>query len=374
MILNAVSGLGSIRIRKLIEQYGSALKVFSLKEKELSAGEILPGNVIRNVVDFPQEEFLKKEGALMRSNDVRVVTFMDENYPRNLLKIYDFPVVLYIKGEMPKEIDCSLAIVGSRWASLYGMNVAEQFAGRLSELGIPIVSGLAKGIDTAAHRGALKAGGRTIAVLGCGLNHIYPAQNEKLFCAISRQGAVVSEFPMDTPPIAHNFPRRNRIISGLSLGTIVVEAALKSGALITADCALEQGREVFAVPGKVDSPTSSGVHNLIKQGAKLITSIEDVLEELQIQISAEMASAPRFMAPACQLSGRERNDREGQTPAVSLTDEENRVFRCVTNTPIHIDELVNLSGLSAGRAVSMVSQLEIKKLIRQLPGKIFTRN
>ncbi|UCB57420.1 MAG: DNA-processing protein DprA [Candidatus Omnitrophota bacterium] len=215
------------------------------------------------------------------SNKIKTLSLNDKEYPANLRYIYSPPLALYVKGNILAEDSIALAIVGSRKASYYGLKNAESLGFKLASQGITIISGLARGIDTAAHRGALAAGGRTIAVLGSGLNIIYPRQNKGLAEEISKNGAVISEYAQDTPPLRQNFPRRNRIISGLSLGVVVVEAAKRSGALITADFALEQGREVFALPGKIDSFTSAGTHELIKDGAKLVESTEDIIEELE---------------------------------------------------------------------------------------------
>jgi len=205
----------------------------------------------------------------------------DKKYPENLKHIYDPPSVLYTKGEILPEDSLAVAIVGTRGPSAYGVQTARRLAGECVQAGMTVISGLARGIDTAAHKGALKAGGRTIAVLGSGFLNIYPSENVGLAGEISKNGAVISEFAMAMQPLRRNFPRRNRIISGLSLAVIVVEAAAKSGSLITADCALEQGREVFAVPGIVKSITSQGTHQLLRQGARLIETVDDILEELQ---------------------------------------------------------------------------------------------
>ena len=212
---------------------------------------------------------------------MKALHLQDKDYPLNLRYIYQPPATIYLEGNLIAQDNIAIAIVGSRRATDYGLNNAERIGFELASRGITVVSGLARGIDSAAHRGALKAGGRTIAVLGSGLDVIYPPENKKLAQDIAQGGAVISEFIPDTPPHRENFPRRNRIISGLSLGVVVVEAAKRSGALITENFALEQGREVFALPGKVDSFTSGGVHDLIKEGAKLIESIEDIIEELE---------------------------------------------------------------------------------------------
>jgi len=279
----------------------------------------------------------------------------DEGYPKLLREIYDPPPVLYVRGDLQPE-ERFFAIVGSRRASPYGLKVASEMAEHLTTYGFTIVSGFARGIDTAAHRGALRAKGRTVAVLGSGLSKIYPPENRDLANEVSLSGALVSEFPMTYPVLPENFPRRNRVISGLSLGVLVVEADEKSGALITADLALEQGREVFAIPGRVDSPLSRGTHRLIQQGAKLVREVSDILEELKIPIAEGLtrpASTPR------------------RPP--SLVGEEEVVYEYLTDSPKPIDTIVEETHLSAQKALSTLVQLEVKKLVREHPGKRYTR-
>lgn len=295
---------------------------------------------------------------LSAKNKIRELGLTGEGYPTNLKYIYDPPPALYIKGNIIPQDNIAIAVVGSRQASYYGLKNAQELAFELAAGGITIISGLARGVDSAAHRGALKAGGRTIAVLGSGLNMIYPEENKGLAEEISRNGAVVSEFPQDTPPHRHNFPRRNRIISGLSLGVLVVEAAKRSGALITVGFALEQGREVFALPGKIDSFTSQGTHDLIKQGAKLVESTEDIIEELE-------------PLRACQVNQTESESKAKIEP--NLPEEEKQVYSCLSCEPLHIDELAQKVNLSYGRLLTCLLKLEYKKLVKELPGKTFIR-
>lgn len=361
LILNAVPGVGNANIRKLLEYYGNAQKVLSRTENDLVADQVIAAKLAAAIVRFPQEQFLVKELALIAEHGVRVVTSNDEGYPASLRVIADSPVVLYIKGRLPENLSLSIALVGSRGASMYGMSIAEQWSARLAEVGFTIVSGMARGIDTAAHTGALKAHGQTVAVLGCGLTHIYPAENKKLYDSIFTHGALISEFAMATLPMPYNFPRRNRIISGLSMGVIVVEAAAKSGALITADFALEQGREVYAVPGKVDSPTSKGVHGLIKQGAKLVSCVEDILEDIHPQLLSEVQG--NVMLP-----------ESGEPVALeSLSESEQQVYGFIGDRPVHIDHLIDRCGTDALRVTAVLSCLELKHLVKQLPGKLFVR-
>jgi len=269
------------------------------------------------------------------------------------------------------------------------LQAAERLAYELALRGITIISGLARGIDGAAHRGALKAGGRTIAVLGSGLNRLYPPEHLELAEQIAKQGAVISEYPMETEPLPHNFPRRNRIISGLSHGVVVVEAGPKSGALITTDCALEQGREVFAVPGPITSVVSQGTHNLLKQGAKLVTSVDDILEELspllaqgsgvRAQTSTAEGSGLRVQAEPPALSPeplchRAPNPQPRAVPELQSPDIEQRVLTSIgIETPLYVDAIAERSGLAAHEVSAALLQLELKQLVRQLPGKRFVR-
>ncbi len=363
LILNAISGLGNIRIRRLLDAFGSAIKVLSLTQSELASSGIIPSTVARNIVHFKRDEFLKTELRLMKENSVFAVAFNDSNYPENLFQIPDSPVVIYVKGQLSKENNLAVAVVGSRRSSAYGLSIAEKFSTQLAQLGITIVSGMARGIDTFAHRGALKAKGKTIAVLGSGLSVIYPSENEKLFKEIADAGAVVSEFPMTTALAPFNFPRRNRVISGLSLGVIVVEAAKNSGALITSRFALEQGREVFAVPGNVDNPNSQGTHELIKQGAKLVQTIEDVLEELKVPVSAHLEIARKESAAV------QRNSK----PSPLLPREEKDIYEFIQDEALHIDDIAGRSGCPASHAMGVLLKLELKHLVKQLPGKRFVR-
>jgi len=362
MILNAVPGIGNARIRKLLEHYGSALEVLSLSANELTASQSLPENILSQLAAFNKLEFLSQEKNLMEDKGVTLLTIKDAQYPKNLSEIPDAPHVLYVKGEIPQNCDESIAIVGSRRASCYGTSKASQFAMELAERQIAIVSGLARGIDTAAHKGALQAKGKTIAVLGCGFQFVYPSENKELLLNISNSGAVISEFPMQTPPIGINFPRRNRIISGLSRGVLIVEAALRSGALITADFALEQGREVYALPGNVDHLNAGGVNNLIKQGARLVSCVDEILEDLSV------ASLP-------QKSDKVASNTE-EAAAVSsrnLNESQRNVFDRLSDRPLHLDEITHRCGNPVGQISAVLFQLEMKRKVRQMPGNLFKR-
>lgn len=355
IILNSIEGVGFVKLKRLKENFGNFAKVVSQGEGDLAKIEGITKTLAAKIKKAFRDFDLTKEFKLIKENGVSLLTPEDENYPDNLKEIYDPPYLLYIKGKIKKTDKNALAIVGSRRASYYGLSTAEKFAFALASRGITVVSGMARGIDTQAHKGALKAQGRTTAVLGSGLANIYPEENRELAEEITQQGTLVSEFPMETVPFRQNFPRRNRVISGLSKGVIVVEAADKSGALITADFALEQGRDVFAVPGKVDSFTSRGTHSLIKQGAKLASSVGDILEELRLDIFSP------------------KGENNKPVYEVVLEDREKKFFELLSDEPKHIDELIRESGLGITESSDILLKLELRGLIRQLPGKMFVR-
>lgn len=292
----------------------------------------------------------------IEARGLKVVTLADPDYPKALRSIAYPPPVLYMKGEYIEKDELAIAIVGTRRPSPYGRMIAEKFAKGLGELGFTIVSGLALGIDTAAHRGALSAGARTIAVLGGGFQNIYPQENRGLVEEIARRGVVMSEFPIRTSPDRWTFPRRNRIISGLARGTIIVEAPKHSGALITARCALEQGREVFAVPGPITQEVSHGTHKLIQQGAKLVANIEDVLEEF-----ADLKQTLSYRGP--------RPSR----PRPQLSPVEERVFQVLEYEPLHFNDVVERAGVSPTEASYALLQLVMKDLVKELEGKRFAK-
>jgi DNA protecting protein DprA len=298
---------------------------------------------------------------------IRKITQDDAEYPKQLKSIHKPPQQLYVNGSFQSQDNVAIAIVGSRRASRYGLEMSEKLAFDLAIRGVTVVSGMARGIDTAAHRGALKAKGRTIAVMGSGHNHIYPTENEKLYHEIAASGAVVTEFEPDIGPFPYNFPQRNRIISGLSLGLVVVEAAKDSGALITADLATEQGREVFAVPGAISSTTSSGTNSLIKDGAKLIQSVDDILDEL-------------FIHEIKPVSGDEKEKLDTSISKMtesyvynSLTEDERKIYKELSDQPIYIDDLIGRAGFDTAKASKVLLSLQLKKLIQEVPGKHYVR-
>ncbi|MCH7768807.1 MAG: DNA-protecting protein DprA [Nitrospinae bacterium] len=286
--LNCVPGVGSITSKRLIEAFGTPKHVFSASQGELRSVDGVGGELARRIATFPVEEVLEREVAAVERAGITLCTLHDEDYPPQLVTLYDPPPVLYVRGALMASDQLAIAVVGSRRPTAYGRSVAERLAGELASLGFTVVSGLARGIDGLVHQAALSAGGRTLAVYGSGIDLVFPAEHRELADAIAERGALISEFPMGVPPVAHNFPRRNRIIAGLALGTVVVEAAAKSGSLITARCAMEQGREVFAVPGQVITGKSRGAHRLIKQGAVKL----DGKKVVEVSYRARITSVP----------------------------------------------------------------------------------
>lgn len=353
--LNLIGDIGSIRLKSLLERFGSPQEILLTREACLTDVFGIGQSIARRIRSIRRED-IDRERALAVEQKVRIITQLDADYPHNLRHIPDPPIVLYVKGTLRNEDSLSIAVVGSRRASYYGLSLAEKFSSELSLKGFTIVSGLARGIDTSAHRGALKYKQRTIAVLGSGLRHIYPPENKTLAEEIAQQGAVISEFPFDAKPLRQHFPRRNRIISGLALGVLVVEAARNSGALITADAAMEQGREVFAIPGKVGCSTSFGTHGLIQQGAKLTSCIDDIIEELNLD-SLRAPCKRRATADA------------GHT----LRPQEEGLYGVLSDTPLSLDELVEKTHFDVTQLSTLLFRLQLERLVIQLPGKQFVR-
>ena len=367
--LKWVEGVGNVGFKALLEAFGTPQKVF---EAPLSMIKAVPGigdKTAPQIKSFKDWKKVEKELEFADRTCVSIVTSQDPLYPSQLLSTYDYPAFLYVKGHL-KEDDVNVAVVGSRTASTYGKFTTERLCRELVLRGITVISGLARGIDSAAHRGALSGKGRTIAVLGCGLDVVYPPENEKLFTEISLQGALISEFPFGTPPNAPNFPARNRIISGISLGVVVVEASEKSGSLITARIALEQGREVFAVPGSIDSSGSRGTNKLIKQGAKLIENVEDILEEILPQVTRE----PKSVKPDQRQKQLEDHQKIlNLSPDLVLKETEKTVLQVLSQKPVHIDQIITSTGLTAHEVLVILLNLELQGLIEQKPGKTYMR-
>ena len=373
--LKAVEEVGCVGFRTLLKAFSSPKAVFSASAQIL---KVIPGigpKTADHIRAFSDWGMAEREVALAGKLGISIVTCEDPLYPKNLLNIYDFPPFLYVKGSLcPEEIP--VAVVGSRMASAYGRYTTERLSRELALKGITIVSGLARGIDAAAHRGALAGKGRTIAVLGCGLDVVYPRENEKLADDITAHGALVTEFPFGTPPNAPNFPARNRIISGISFGVVVVEAGEKSGSLITARLAAEQGRSVFAVPGAIDTAGSRGTHRLIKQGANLIENVDDILEEILPQavcLPALSEKQPRIPMPDATQLGPETMNAPPAADIAGLGETERKLFALVPQKPVEIDTLIITSGFAPQEVLNGLLILELRGLIRQLPGKMFVR-
>jgi DNA processing protein len=349
--LNMMEKVGPMSVRSLKEALGSAAAIFTAGRDDLlrGVGRDVADTIVKNRdrVDW-QGELAKAESLGMR-----IVTAIDEEYPKPLLEIHDPPLALTVWGSLQSKDRQSIAVVGTRHPTHYGREVAERMGYQLAQAGFGVVSGLALGIDTLAHEGALKAKGRTLAVIGGGLDAIYPPSNRELARRISEQGAVLSEYAFGRQPDKTTFPVRNRIVSGLSMGVLVVEAGRQSGALITARQAAEQGRPVFAVPGRIDSPGSQGCHDLIKQGARLTEGIDDVLQEFEFLIPAR----------AMPASG-----KAGVKP--ELNEEEEKIVACLQDGETDVDSLIRTCGLNAATVSALLLGLEMKRLIRMLPGRI----
>ena len=351
--LSRIEGVGRVTFRKLAARFGSPEQVLAASSDELASVNGVSEKMARSIASASWRDFAEQELEKARQAGVTIITADSPDYPEPLRNTPDPPLFLYVKGTLGQRD--SIAVVGTRKPTTYGMNVAKRISIELAEAGLTIVSGLARGIDTQAHRGALTAKGRTIAVLGSGIDVPYPPENRELMREITEAGAVVSENPFGTQPEAGYFPARNRIISGLSRGTVIVEATVDSGSLITAQYALEQNRKLFAIPGNIASPNSRGTHSLIRQGALLIEGGSDVLRELG-------------MAGSC----RERKQVRGSLPV--LDTDEHAVLRCIQDDPKHIDRIMKESGLAAGKLSAVLITLELKGLVRQIPGKQYVRS
>ncbi len=355
--LSSVPRIGPQKIRALVTHFKTPEEVFHASAHELirvpGIDKKLASNILHHTIG---EKFADEQLKRLNKLSGRIVTVWHKEYPDLLRKIYDPPVLLFVFGKIKETDSRSIALVGTRHPTPYGHSVAESLTRDLAQHSITIISGLARGVDTIVHSTALKYGTRTIAVIGSGLDVPYPPENKKLMERIAEEGAVVSEFPMGTKPDAPNFPRRNRIISGLSLGTVVLESAEDGGALITASTALDQDREVFAVPGNITEKRSDGPNKLIRDGrAKLITCVQDIFDELAQQLHLSF-------------------DQNNVKPHIELTPTEQSLFNFLSNEPIHIDTLAEQTEISTSDALVTLLSLEFKGVVRQLPGKMFVRS
>ena len=355
LALSRIKGLGCVSFKKLAGHFGDPTQSLSATAAELSAIEGIDRNVVDGLLAFTQWDEVEREVQRANRAGVKIIPFGNAIYPARLRSIADPPPCLYVKGEIRQDDDKAVAVIGTRSASDYGRRVARDLCRGLASLGFTVISGMARGIDGVAHDAALNAGGRTIAVLGSGVDRAYPPEHQKLYNRIGQHGAVISELPLGAPPLAFNFPARNRLISGLSAGVVVVEATEKSGSLITAAIALEQGREVFAVPGEVGSSRSRGAHRLIRQGAKLVENVDDILEEI-----------------APQLVARDRQPAVLRTLPVEAQPETHKIFELLQVRSLHIDEVIEASGFSASRVSQILLELELQGFLKQLPGNRYS--
>jgi DNA processing protein len=356
LALRSIPGVGPVMFERLVAACGSPAAVFRAARGKLLAVRGVSPALAQTLVSFRDWDRVEAELSRLKGLGAEMLTREDPRFPVRLQEIPYGPPVLFCRGTLAPEDELAVALVGTRGPSYYGLKTCRHLAGALASRGVTVVSGLARGIDTAAHQGALENGGRTLAVLGCGLDVVYPPENRELYDRIPEQGALLSEFPLGTPPEAKNFPVRNRIISGLSLAVVVVEAGIKSGTAITVRYALDQGREVMAVPGPRDSPTSVGPHHLIQQGAKLVARVEDILEELPLAGAQGRLFPPGRVAEAAHPT---------QAP---VTDP---ILALLGSEPVQLEELVQTSRLPAHEVLSRLTMLELQGLIRELPGKCF---
>ena len=354
--LTMIPGLGNIISKKLLERFGSPENIFKAPISELITVEGLHKTIAKRIAKKEFSTDPSEELKRVEQFGAGIITYSDRSYPSMLKEIHDPPILFYMKGKgIPRSLPL-VALVGSRNPSHYGLKIAEEMGQALAKRGVGIVSGMARGIDSAAHWGCIKGRGFTIAVLGTGVDVAYPSSNKKLRGRITESGTVISEFPMGTSPEPRNFPRRNRIISGLSRGVVIVEATKKSGSLITASSGLDQGREVFAVPGNIYSLKSTGCHFLIKQGAKLVENPDDILEELGLTYDNSFKS-----------------DNMNDPPRLPMEASEKHIYDMIGDYPTHIDQIAKSGQLEPAEASSILMRMELKGVIKQLPGKMFVR-
>ncbi|CUT03569.1 DNA-processing protein DprA [Candidatus Kryptobacter tengchongensis] len=356
--LTTIPGVGPGRIKNLVNYFKETELIFKVSISELVKVEGIDKGLAKRIIEMRNQNLKFADEQLLKAEKVkaRILTLWDSEYPDLLRKIYDPPIVLFIRGNLVEQDRYSIAIVGTRTPTNYGKIMCEKFAMGLSKMNLTIVSGFARGIDTIAHVSALKSGGRTIAVLGSGVDYIYPPENRKIVDSVISNGAIVSEFPMGAKPDAMNFPKRNRIISGMSIGVLIVETSRTGGAMITAEFANDQNRDVFAIPGNVDNVKSQGTNFLIKHNrAKLVEDVNDIVEEIRSFIQPILKSEP-------------------SKPKVEVNVFEAKILEVLSTTePMHVDKIAELSGLSITDALVHLLSLEFKDLVHQLPGKLFVK-
>jgi DNA processing protein len=356
--LSLVAGIGPRNWQTLVGRFGTPLAVLAAAPSELRGVPGIGPKLSRAIAAAKEEVDAEQQIELCRRHGVDILIRSSPDYPRPLAEICDPPALLFVHGMIQPTDAMAIAVVGARHATHYGKTQAERLAGGLARAGFTVISGLARGIDAAGHRGALSAGGRTLAVLGSGVLNIYPPEHQELAAEVRAHGAVISEAPPQSSPLSGAFPQRNRIISGLSLGVVVVEASVRSGALITARHAMEQGREVFAVPGPVDSPSSQGCHRLIRDGAKLVERVDDILEELGPLVQPAQAADGQMVHHPAELL---------------LNEPERQVLACIDRQPTPIDRIIATSGMPAAQVLATLSVLEMRRLIRRISGNLVAR-
>lgn len=353
--LNMIDKLGPVRVRTLVEALGSPTGVFTATFDDLTRVKGIGPELAKGIAAQREQADPAAEEAQAAKIGARIITFVDADYPELLKQIHDPPLALYVQGTLEKKDRQAVAVVGTRRATHYGLSVADRLGYQLAKCGLTVISGLARGIDTAAHRGALKGGGRTLAVLGSALDKLYPQENADLARKIATQGAVISEYTLGREADRTTFPYRNRVISGLSMGTVIVEADTGSGAMMTADAALDQGRSVFAVPGRIDQSGARGPHKLIRNGARLVEDIDDILQEFELLIPRDHAQKAAAL---------------DSLPRVQLSTEEQAVVKALFEESLDVDSLARYAGLPMPQLTSMLLGLEMKRIIRMLPGRI----
>jgi len=364
--LTRAQGVGPTLCWRLIKAFGTPQQVLGASIGQLSEIEGIGPKTAQRMLVSSEQVDVKKELAIAGQQGVWFVHREDARYPILLKQIYDPPLVLSVKGDLLSEHNLCLAIVGSRRCSVYGQEQASRLSHLLALSGFTIVSGLARGIDTAAHRGALSSQGQTIAVQGCGLARCYPPENKDLYGRIAAQGCVLSELPLLAEPLREHFPARNRIIAGLSMGTIVVEASFRSGAMITARLAMEHNREVMAVPGQIDNPLTQGPHHLLKQGAVLVDSVDAVVEALGV-IGQQLQNHVETTIKTHEVQ------KQVSKPRVAMTPTEQSIYDQLSHTPTHADDIIIQTHLPTGKVMADLVNLQLKGLVQSLPGNLFIK-
>lgn len=353
LALKNIKGIGDAFARRLLKSLGSPESVFNSSFENLLEIEGINHTLAKSIKEFSDWNSVRKEAEFIHKKGIKIVKYTDSHYPVNLKSIYNYPLFLYYVGDIKSEDDKALAVVGSRDCDDYGIKITERVVSKLSEKGITVVSGLARGIDTAAHQSALRSNGRTVAVLGNGIDICYPSENKELFKKISESGYVISEYPIGAKPESKNFPKRNRLISGLSLGVLVIQANKNSGALITADYSNEQNREVFTIPGNIDNKRNYGSNQLIKKGAKLVDNIDDIVDEIR------------------EFKTLTDKTIQKKADCKNITGEEKIVFQQLLESKLHIDQIVYKTNIDFIRLFSLLLNMEMKGIVKSFPGNYY---